>query len=70
MLSRDLEIISAYFREVLKTAPYHEANIKNILSLIEEMKGGGDHDLGMSVLLSRDNTDECSICRKKVICYD
>lgn len=68
MISRDLIVIASYFSTLMESAPQHEANILNILSNIDEMKQRPDFFLGTSILLSRADTDECSICNKKVIC--
>ncbi len=66
MLSRDLEVISVYFRELLVNAPLHEVNIRLILASIEDMKKVSDFSFEASVLLGRLETDECSICKKRV----
>ena len=68
MISRDLTVIASYFSKLMESAPQHEMNIINILSNIEEMRKRPDLSLGTSILVARTDTDECSICKKKVFC--
>lgn len=70
MLSRDLEVISTYFKAVLKSAPHHEEQISNILDNIGQMKGKSDFSLDMSILLTRTDSEECTICKKQVVCNE
>lgn len=70
MLSRDLEVISTYFRVVLESAPQHAEQVRNILDNISQMKDKSDFALDMSILLTRSDSEECTICKKQVICNE
>lgn len=68
MLTRNLEVLTSYFNDLLQSAPQHQDNVRAILAQIEIMKMRPDFTLEPSILLSRKETDECSICKKQVLC--
>ncbi|NHB86591.1 hypothetical protein C5471_02245 [Photorhabdus tasmaniensis] len=68
MLTRNLEVFTSYFSDLLESAPQHRENVRAILVQIEIMKRRPDFSLEPSILLARKETDECSICKKQVLC--
>jgi hypothetical protein len=70
MITRNLEVLTSYFNELLESAPQHRENVTTILEQIEIMKSRTVFSLEPSILLARKETDECTICKKQVLCNE
>lgn len=70
MLTRNLEVLTSYFNDLLESAPQHRENVTIILAQIEVMKNRPVFSLEPSILLARTETDECTICKKQVLCNE
>ncbi|MBK5016680.1 hypothetical protein IBT54_003659 [Pantoea sp. S62] len=70
MLTRNLEVLTSYFNDLMESAPQHRENVTIILAQIEIMKLRPVFSLEPSILLARKETNECSICKKQVICNE
>lgn len=70
MLNRNLEVLTSYFNGLLESAPQHRENVTTILAQIEIMKSRPVFFMEPSILLARKETDECTICKKQVLCNE
>lgn len=68
MLERDLEVISSYFRELSASSPMYNMEINEILMAIDAIKMKIPPSLGTSILIPRRQSNQCTICKKMVIC--